>query len=356
MAGSNFSGATISNSKFREINLCRVNLSNAVLSGEVEFKEVDATSANLTQAKMNGRSFQGANLEESVMRDTDLRGTDLKGARLFDADFNTIRINDQTDLGDRCHYEYLADLDAECNGPEQSDSVENNDLEYEIDDLVRNSSFLSRLTPTPIRTCKRFWNRFRSDSTDGWAKQNAELLKSSARVYRAYQQLLRANSLPSRVRHFRIREKEARRKQAFVEGDIIAWMRLSALRWFIQYGERYRNVLINSIFVILLWGILYLHTGGIRNSTSSGDPIQRGSVAFIRTVARWIVEILPGTYDQTIQLLTSMYFSVVTFTTLGYGDFQPASDFTRLLAGVESLIGAGLTAVFIFILSRRATW
>jgi len=36
--------------------------------------------------------------------------------------------------------------------------------------------------------------------------------------------------------------------------------------------------------------------------------------------------------------LPCMYFSVITFTTVGYGDFRP-SDLARLFAALEALIG-----------------
>jgi hypothetical protein len=42
-----------------------------------------------------------------------------------------------------------------------------------------------------------------------------------------------------------------------------------------------------------------------------------------------------------------MYFSLVTLTTLGYGDVTPASPLTRLFAGFEAVQGALYLAIFI---------
>ncbi|WP_257300630.1 pentapeptide repeat-containing protein [Haloarchaeobius sp. FL176] len=53
--------------------------------------------------------------------------------------------------------------------------------------------------------------------------------------------------------------------------------------------------------------------------------------------------------------LAPLYFSLVTFTTLGYGDFQPANQCAQLLAGVEALLGSLLLALLIAVLGRRAT-
>ena len=49
----------------------------------------------------------------------------------------------------------------------------------------------------------------------------------------------------------------------------------------------------------------------------------------------------------------SLYFSVVTFATLGYGDVQPIGNLVRALAGIESLLGSLLMALLVFVLTRR---
>jgi hypothetical protein len=51
--------------------------------------------------------------------------------------------------------------------------------------------------------------------------------------------------------------------------------------------------------------------------------------------------------------LDNLYFSIVTFTTLGYGDFVPAEAF-RLLAASEALLGLFFTGLFLFTLGRRS--
>jgi hypothetical protein len=53
--------------------------------------------------------------------------------------------------------------------------------------------------------------------------------------------------------------------------------------------------------------------------------------------------------------MDGLYFSVVTFATLGLGDVHPAGDLGRFIAASEGLAGAFLTAVFVFSLGRRVT-
>jgi uncharacterized protein YjbI with pentapeptide repeats len=52
-------------------------------------------------------------------------------------------------------------------------------------------------------------------------------------------------------------------------------------------------------------------------------------------------------------IVTALYFSIVTFTTLGYGDLKPRYEF-RLLAASEAVIGLLLSGMFLFTLARRA--
>jgi uncharacterized membrane protein len=53
-----------------------------------------------------------------------------------------------------------------------------------------------------------------------------------------------------------------------------------------------------------------------------------------------------------------LYFSVVTLATLGYGDFLPTSDVTRMLAAVEAVVGqfyvAVIVAVFVGMYATQA--
>jgi voltage-gated potassium channel Kch len=48
----------------------------------------------------------------------------------------------------------------------------------------------------------------------------------------------------------------------------------------------------------------------------------------------------PGqTGTEQLNWLDSLYFSVVTWTTLGYGDFRPGTDTVKLFVMTEALLG-----------------
>ncbi len=92
------------------------------------------------------------------------------------------------------------------------------------------------------------------------------------------------------------------------------------------YGEKPIRAALWGLFVILLWAGQCYNQSGITDDTA-------GYVTSFRD---------------------ALHFSVVTFTTLGYGDFQPLPHF-RFWADVEALLGAGLMATFIVGLTRKYT-
>ncbi|MGT4676803.1 potassium channel family protein, partial [Aeromonas caviae] len=57
-----------------------------------------------------------------------------------------------------------------------------------------------------------------------------------------------------------------------------------------------------------------------------------------------------------LSLLDSSYFSVVTFTTLGYGDITPKTEILKLLAGSEALLGAFTMGLIVAGFSNRSRY
>lgn len=79
------------------------------------------------------------------------------------------------------------------------------------------------------------------------------------------------------------------------------------------------RVFLTTVRVILIYALIYTFLGAVR-----------GAVGF------W----------------ENLYFSVVTFTTVGYGDYVPKPEY-HLLAVSEAFIGAFLMAFFVVVLSRK---
>jgi len=109
-----------------------------------------------------------------------------------------------------------------------------------------------------------------------------------------------------------------------------AWGEFLVGRLLFGYGERPLRVLIAAVAVILCWAAVYWF-GGVVAVTPEGGQIVTCH-----------------------EFTASLYFSIVTFTTLGYGDLRPPPNL-RLVAGAEAMLGAGLMALFIVSLARKFT-
>jgi len=94
------------------------------------------------------------------------------------------------------------------------------------------------------------------------------------------------------------------------------------------YGVRIRNLLVTGVVFILLSAALH-----------------------------WIVGSLfytpPSNSEQTLGFCEALYVSVVTCSTLGFGDYAPASTFARILASADSAAGAVFVGLFAAAAYRR---
>jgi hypothetical protein len=100
-------------------------------------------------------------------------------------------------------------------------------------------------------------------------------------------------------------------------------------RWLFGYGERPVRVLAASVLIILVCGLFY-----------SSPYAEISYRAYLGAPVRF---------------MDGLYFSTITFTTLGFGDMYPAYDhlLTRFIAMAEALSGACLMALFVVSLSKR---
>ena len=82
-----------------------------------------------------------------------------------------------------------------------------------------------------------------------------------------------------------------------------------------------------------------------------------GLTVILCRLADWAFDLVEraGTKGKPASLLESTYFSSLTFTTFGYGDFRPADTVGQFLAVGETTIGVIVLAILVFVFGRRAT-
>jgi hypothetical protein len=105
---------------------------------------------------------------------------------------------------------------------------------------------------------------------------------------------------------------------------------------FCGYGEQPLRVILFSIVLILVFALLYFFAG----LNFSGE-----SLAFDPQASLW--------HNVKIYF-TALYFSVVTFTTLGYGDLAPIG-IARALAALEAFVGSFTLALFVVVFVKKMT-
>jgi hypothetical protein len=145
-----------------------------------------------------------------------------------------------------------------------------------------------------------------------------------------------------KVLYSQLRARSLYIRLLFTNGNISTFQRvklslarsfINRIRYFLShfysisfgYGERPMRVVLLSLTTIFGYAWFYYWFNALTDSD--------GSVA--------------GKY------VDALYFSVVTFTTLGPGDLTPAPEW-RLFVASEALLGAFLVGLFLFTLARRA--
>ena len=112
---------------------------------------------------------------------------------------------------------------------------------------------------------------------------------------------------------------------------------LQFMRLATSYGEYPVRVIFTSLFFIAFCSFLYL-LGGV----DTGNRIINRDIAF-----DW-----SQLSSTLMDYLRCLYFSVVSFTTLGYGDYHPVG-WSRVVGASEGFIGAFFISMFVLTIGRK---
>ena len=128
------------------------------------------------------------------------------------------------------------------------------------------------------------------------------------------------------------------------------WLWSCFLNAIYGYGEKPWNVIFSAGILIFIFALLFnlIGIGNPEIIEIKGTAIHQNSGDIVNLVSKGLLK------NNVIRNFPdSLYFSLITFTTLGYGDFRPLEGWGRILAGSEAFIGAFMMALFVYTFARR---
>jgi len=307
---------------FGSLSLIRADLAGLDLSG------ADLSSCDLSNANMRGTRLVGANLSEATLFGTDLTAAELLGANLdganltdakiqnsgfgkataVNAQFFNVSANNATFTG--------ADL---TNADFRAAHLENTRMK---ETLLRNVSFDgARMSGADLS----------GSPVDGASFRDTDLTDTRLRSVHGYQS---ADWIGADLRNVDFTGAWLLRRHALDE----------------NYLHEFRNQSNRHEWLYKLWWV----------TSDCGRSLFRWSawtivIAMIYAVAYTQVNIEWGTAETSF---SPVYYSVVTFTTLGYGDVLPSSVPAQILAVSEVILGyfslGGMMSILSDKIARRS--
>ena len=285
-------------------NLQKIDLANAHL------EKARLSKANLSQANLSGSHIFDSNLESADMvgadiSDCELANCDLKGADLTKARVANARL-------------WNADL------------VNANLAECDLSgsDLWCAKLFNAKLwhtTLTDVRSLSKA--NFASGSRlSEDARLNECGLISAEESYRDLKKYFLERAMHNDASWASFKEKTMERL-ILKKNRSLHYFPSLVMGALCGYGEKPSRIVLSALSTIALFAAAYFFLGSVHSSASPDYPM------------KW------SDY---------LYYSAITFTTVGYGDFVPKPfGLFRLLAAAEAFSGVFLSGLFVFTLARK---
>lgn len=297
---------------FRGICFTLADFTNVTFSDRVIFSPKNKDKINgiptFTSAIFKGAYFEkGGSFDDCIMKEGY-----FENASIQNVSFRNVNLDNVCFAGAQMELTYLAD--SEWTAPPNRSKIEKfrdifsvSDPRYVLKEELEAKKILKDKKEEKIK-----------------ALQNAE------GTYRRIKHSLQNEGEYEKASGFYIHEMKMKRKRYWHTMGLIAKWNFF-WNWFYAiscgYSERPKRVVINALIIILFFSTIYY----------SFDAMGKDGE----------VDYKPSAYE-------SIYFSVVTFTTLGYGDYSPKPHFQfQLLASLEAFIGAFTIALFVLVFGRK---
>lgn len=292
----------LENAVARKARLWRVNLAG------VNLRRMDLTDTHMPRADLQGATLANTRLENADMYAANLREADLRGAK----------IELKTDLR-------RADLTgARLAWAEIDTSVKLDGVTWAEEGIVLQDERVGQNRASP--------------------EEQLELLRECTAVYRQIKQNYQDAGDYQQAGDFFLREMECKRACMNISTPSHpAAPLLTRLVWWLMYhtcgyGEHPFRIAKISALLVLLFALLH-GLAGIR--APSGEYVVGPGLTW------------PPSLEGVYAFFRAVYFSTVTFTSLGYGDLQPGPALGKALASIEVVIGVFCMSLFLVTITRR---
>ncbi len=304
-----------------------INLAGEDLAG-VDLSQCDLSGAHLSEATFEGARFLGCHLEGATLYKASLQGCEFLGAHLSGAEMSECRAA-RAGFGG-------ADLSrATLFGA----------------DLAGATLSQSKLHDADLRTANLEGARLREADLTGANLTRADLRASDFEGA----ELSSADFLDADLRAARLKNVDGYERATWIGADIrdVDFCGAYMVRRHIMdenflYEFRRRSRL-SEVMYRIWWA-----------TSDCGRSFTRWAlwVVFVAAVFAGLYALVDIDYGDYQTWLSPFYYSVVTMTTLGYGDVLPASGPAQVVAMVEVILGyvalGGLLSIFANKMARRA--
>lgn len=301
----NFSDANLSNGQFTRAICGKGIFSAATLSG-VDFTDTSLRGADFSKANAELAVFNRANLFDAIFELAETYGAIFGDAQINEGTFENIHIS-----GVEPRSGLKVKLQRYLWGPVGEDAY--------------------RCIYDPNRHVEGVWEHEESDEIRPESQAGA--------VYRQFEQLATVNALPDWQRRFYILRQSVYRQRLKKDGNRIGYWFQSLQRVLFGYGESFSRIVGWSGVIILSFSFIYLVGGWIH-------PVE--SQALLGPPLSWSAAL----QDPRV-IWDSIYYSTLTFTALGFGDYRPVGMLGQLFTIAETSLGAILLALLVYVFGRR---
>ena len=208
-------------------------------------------------------------------------------------------------------------------------------------DSIKDSKLLSKIHNYFFNSSITIWEASKGELGSNW--------KPLGGIYRRLKQSYQKYGDYKTAGEFYFQEMECKRKQlSFFQ----RYFQNIVYRGFCGYGEKPYNVILVSFFTIIIFALFYLFYG-VEFIGSEFLQIYPAYINYDLSLNYFGCQWLSTNINLVFRdFLFCIYTSIITFTTLGYGDVHPVG-MSRLFASIESGIGIFMTALFIFVFTRK---